>query len=237
MRACGAALATLALTMVAQSFMSTTASALSIDYRHEYVDVDQANKGRVMISDRLKNGIGYSVETKMKSGGHTSDRPFSELESNGAEFSLTYQYKVLPNFSIQPGMNLEVGSGQAIYKPSFRVQYNFDNGIYVAARYRYEFKNKNGSDTKEDGPDEHVNRLEGWLGYKTGDWTFESNYIWRSSNQIRFNNTKQDYEYDFKVAYNVTPNWQPFVQIGNIKVDSTTDDRQTRFRVGLKYSY
>ena len=47
-----------------------------------------------MISDRFANGLGYSVETKAKSGGDSKDTAYSEMESNGSEFSLTYQYKM-----------------------------------------------------------------------------------------------------------------------------------------------
>ena len=118
----------------------TTAAqaALTIDLRHEWVDVERAHKDRVMISDRFENGLGYSVETKAKSGGESKDTAYSEMESNGSEFSLTYQYKWTPKFSIQPGMNIEFGDGKAIYKPNLRIQYNFDNGMYAAFRYRYE---------------------------------------------------------------------------------------------------
>lgn len=210
---------------------ATSAQAITLDYRHEYTDHSKENKDRVMISDRFENGLGYSVETKFKSGGDKKDEPYSDIESNGAEFSGTYQYKFSPAFSIQPGFNLEVGSSTAIYKPSLRAQYNFSNGIYVAGRYRYEYSRNTSSKR-----DEHVHRYEGWLGYKTGPWRFEGNYIWRDSDQIRFNNKDTDYEYDFKVDYSIGK-WTPFVQVGNIKVSSTSDKRQSRFRAGIKYTY
>lgn len=212
---------------------SLNAHALSIDIRHEYVDVNKAHKDRFMLSDRFDNGFGYSVETKAKSGGDSYDKAYSEMESNGSEFAVTYQYKLNPSFAITPGMNAEFGDHKAIYKPSLKVQYNFDNGIYVAARYRYEYTREN----QENKSDEKCHRYEGWLGYKTGDWAFEANYIWRDSDKIRFNNKETDYEYDFKVGYNINKHWSPFVQVGNVKVDSTSDSRQTRLRVGIKYNY
>lgn len=208
-------------------------AALTIDLRHEWVDVERAHKDRVMISDRFANGLGYSVETKAKSGGDSKDTAYSEMESNGSEFSLTYQYKLNPKFIIQPGMTIEFGDGKAIYKPNLRFQYNFDNGMYAAFRYRYEYTRDNDGVTT----DEHVNRYEGWLGYKINGWGFEANYIWRDSNKIRFDNKETDYEYDFKVSYAITPHWEPFVQVGNVKYTSTSDQRQTRYRIGIKYKY
>lgn len=212
---------------------STNAYALSIDYRHEYVDVSKSHKDRFMLSDTFANGFGYSVETKAKSGGNSQDEAYSDMESNGAEFSVSYKYKLNSNIFVQPAMNIEFGDHKAIYKPSFKVQYTFDNGIYVAARYRFEYTREN----QENKIDENCHRYEGWLGYKTGPWAFEGNYIWRDSDKIRFDNKETDYEYDFKVAYQIDNHWAPFAQIGNVKVDSTSDARQTRFRVGIKYNY
>lgn len=212
---------------------STAQAAVTIDYRHEWVDVERAHKDRVMISDRFANGLGYSVETKAKSGGDSVDTAYSEMESNGSEFSLTYQYKWTEKFSIQPGMTIEFGDGKAIYKPNLRFQYNFDNGMYAAFRYRYEYTRDNDGVTT----DEHLHRYEGWLGYKTGPWGFEANYIWRDSNKIRYDNDETDYEYDFKVSYAISSHWEPYAQIGNVKYKSDSDQRQTRFRVGIKYKY
>lgn len=210
--------------------------AITIDYRHEFNDLAHENKDRVLISDRFENGLGYSVETKVKSGGgnsNKSDTPYSDMVSNGAEFSLTYQFKPWDGWTVQPGINAEFTNNYTIYKPLLRVQYTFDNGIYIAARYRYEYTR----DPRDEKPDEHLNRYEGWLGYRTGPWRGEFNYIWRDSDQIRYDNRKTDYEYDFKLSYDVTKSWTPYIQVGNVKYSSTSSNRQTRFRIGIQYKY
>lgn len=227
------ALASAISALVLASSVIPTASAVTIDYRHEWVDVNRAHKDRILISDRLDNGIGYSVEAKAKSGGDDYDTAWSEMEESGTELSVSYNHKLTTAFSIQPAMNIEFGDDKAIYKPSLKFNYSFDNGFYTAFRYRYEYTRINVSNKE----DEKCHRFEGWLGYKTGDWTFEGNAIWRESDQIRFNNKKNDYELDLKIAYAVSKNWKPYIQIGNVKVDSTTDDRQTRLRAGIQYIY
>lgn len=213
-----------------------SASAITLDYRHEYTDQSKENKDRLMISDRFANGLGYSVETKVKSGGGDSDKadtPYADMASNGAEFGISYQFSPFENWTFQPGLNAEFSRDKATYKPLFRVQYNFDNGIYVAARYRYEYTR----DPNNDKPDEHLNRYEGWIGYRTGPWRGEFNFIWRDSDQVRYDNKKTDYEYDFKLSYDINKEWTPYIQVGNIKYKSTRDDRQTRFRIGIQYKY
>lgn len=224
-----------ALAAAAAGF-AQSANAITLDYRHEYTDKSQENKDRFMISDRFANGLGYSVETKVKSGGGDSnkaDTPYSDMVSNGAEFSVTYQFKPFENWTFQPGLNAEFMNDKTTYKPLLRVQYNFDNGFYVAARYRYEYTR----DPKWDNPDEHLHRYEGWLGYRTGPWRGEFNFIWRDSDQVRYDNKETDYEYDFKLSYDVTREWTPYIQVGNIKYKSSSDDRQTRFRIGIQYKY
>ena len=83
-----------------------------------------------------------------------------------------------------------------------------------------------------------MNRGDLWLGYKTGPWTFEGNYLYKKSEDYnRYDNGKDDYELDFKVAYSIDKNWKPYAQIGNVSVSSDEDDRQTRYRVGVQYTF
>ncbi|MGD1729776.1 oligogalacturonate-specific porin KdgM family protein, partial [Klebsiella pneumoniae] len=43
-------------------------------------------------------------------------------------------------------------------------------------------------------------------------------------------------EYNVKVAYKLDNNWSPYGEIGNVGVNDRSD-RQTRFRVGVAYSF
>lgn len=230
--------------MMAAVIGAQTASAITIDYRHEfYTDFSHQNKDRILISDRFANGLGYSVETKVQSGGDDATySPYKEMKQNGAEFGISYQFKPFDGWTMQPGFNAEFTSGNAaIYKPLFRVQYTFDNGLYIAARYRYEYTRNNdaneGNSVSKRKGDEHMHRYEAWLGYRYGDWRGEFNYIWRNSDMERRKGHTTDYEYDFKLSYDINKSWTPYIQVGNVKYSSSSDHRQTRYRIGIQYKY
>ena len=65
-------------------------------------------------------------------------------------------------------------------------------------------------------------------------------YIYKiADSEDLYNNRKDDYEYNFRVAYKIG-SWVPFVEVGNVSSGyntTTTDDRQTRYRVGLGYNF
>lgn len=214
--------------------ISTSTNAVTIDVRHEFTDDSKAQKDRLLISHRFDNGFGLSIEGKTKSGGDDSDKAFNDVVDNGDEYVVSYQFNAAQAIVIQPGMALETTSSKAIYKPYLRAQYNLNNGMYIAARYRYEYSRDN-AEYKED---EHVNRGDLWVGYKINQWGFEGNYLYKKSDEyIKYADGKDDYELDLKVSYSIDKNWRPYAQIGNVSVRSDSDDRQTRFRVGLQYNF
>lgn len=221
-------------TVIALVLASASASAVTIDLRHEYTDDSKVQKDRLLISHRFANGFGLSLEGKVKSGGDQPDKAFNDVVDNGDEYVVSYQFKATPDITLQTGLALETSSSKAIYKPYIRGQYAFDNGIYIAGRYRYEYTRDN-SDGKED---EHVNRGDLWLGYKLQSWAFEGNYLYKKSEDYnRYNNGKDDYELNLKVAYSIDKNWKPYAELGNVSVRNDSDERQTRYRVGLQYSF
>ncbi|TCV94376.1 oligogalacturonate-specific porin KdgM family protein [Biostraticola tofi] len=221
------------LTLGVAAVLCANAGAVSVDLRHEYTDDSRANKDRVLVAHRFDNGFGFSVEAKAKSGGDDEQKPFNDMVDNGSEYDINYQYKLTPEVNLQPGLAFETSSSKAIYKPYLRAQYTFDSGIYVAARYRYEYTR----DTTTGAEDEHVNRGEAWLGYRWDKWRAELNYIYKKSDLVKFDNKKEDYEYDGKLQYSINKNWAPYIAVGNVSVRKTTDERQTRYRVGVQYSF
>lgn len=213
---------------------SIAAHAVTVDLRHEYTD-DEQNKDRVAVSHRFANGFGFGVEAKWKSGGNNPNQPYSEIVGNGHEENISWQWKANKNFSLTPAFNIESNDSRSIYKPSLRAQYSFDNGFYIAARYRHDYT-RYPNNVKKD--DDKVNRGDAWVGYALNDWRFELNYLYkRSEHNIRANNKKWDDEYNMKVAYKLDKNWAPYAELGNVKGSNTTDERQTRYRVGVAYSF
>ncbi|HDX8330615.1 TPA: porin [Raoultella ornithinolytica CD1_MRS_4] len=215
-----------------------SASAVTVDLRHEFIDggkTDKTNADRVSVSHRFANGFGFSVEAKWKSGGDNTSQPYSDFVGNGHEETISWQWKANQNFSVTPGFNIESNDSRLIYKPNLRVQYSFDNGFYVAARYRYDYTRYPASAGKED---DKVNRGDAWAGFVMGNWRTELNYVYaRSSEGVNRNDNKPySQEYNVKLAYKLDKNWAPYGEVGNVGVNDRSD-RQTRFRVGVAYSF
>lgn len=214
--------------------LTATAHAGYVDYRHEYYD-DGRNYDRVYMSHRFATGFGVAVEAVSRSDDSQSNDALNNMESNSNEYTASYQFG-WQNLVWQPGIAVEMGDNLAIYKPYIRVQYNLNDSWWTAFRYRFEYTRRN-SDGKDD---RMVYRPEAWLGYNINNWMFELNGIYKiADNEELYNNKKEDYEYNFRVAYKIG-SWVPFVEVGNVSSGyntATTSDRQTRYRMGLGYNF
>lgn len=213
---------------------SAAAQAGYVDYRHEYYD-DGRNYDRVYMSHRFATGFGVAVEAISRSEDTQSNDAWNNMESNGNEYTASYQF-TWRDLIWQPGIAIETGDNITIYKPYIRVQYNINDSWWTAFRYRQEYMRRN-----TDGKDDRmVYRPEAWLGYNVNDWMFELNGIYKiADSEDLYNNRKDDYEYNFRVAYKLG-SWVPFVEVGNVSSGyntTTIDDRQTRYRVGLGYNF
>lgn len=214
--------------------ISCSAHAAYVDYRHEYVD-DGRNYDRVYVSHRFATGFGFAVEAVSRPDNADSNDAFSNMETNSNEYTASYQF-TWQGLIWQPGIAVEMGDDTAIYKPYLRVQYNINDNWWTAFRYRTEYARRNA-----DGKDDRmVYRPEAWLGYNIDDWMFELNGIYKfADNEDLYNNKKEDYEVNFRIAYKMG-SWVPFVEFGNVSSGyntATTEDRQTRYRVGLGYNF
>lgn len=219
---------------IALALFSGVVQAGYMDYRHEYYD-DGRNYDRIYMSHRFATGFGVAVEAISRSDDKESNDAFNNMESNGNEYTASYQF-IWRGFIWQPGIAVETGDDIATYKPFIRVQYNIDDNWWAAFRYRNEYTRRNA-----DGRDDRtVYRPEVWLGYNIGSWMYELNGIYKiADSEDLYNNRKEDYEYNARVAYKIG-SWVPFIELGNVSSGyntTTTEDRQTRYRVGLGYNF
>lgn len=214
---------------------SSSINAATIDYRHEYADRARVNKDRIAVIETLPNGIGFYVDASVKSGGidGEQDKFLSDLVTNAIELGVNYNYKITEHIVLQPGFIFESGQDTSIYKPYLKTQYNFDSGVYVAGRYRYDYARK----TNANQSDEKVSRLDAFIGYKYDKLKMEYDFTWMDSNQIKFDNKKTNYEHNIALSWKLNQSFTPYVEIGNVAVKSYSDERQTRYRVGLQYNF
>lgn len=101
--------------------MTFSASAVTIDIRHEYLDDNKYHRDRIQVSHRFANGFGFFVEGKFKSGGNSADKPFSDIVDNGSEYSLNYTYQISPNSVFNPGWSLKLLRQNQSINPTFAV--------------------------------------------------------------------------------------------------------------------
>jgi len=214
---------------------TTSLQAATLDFRHEYADSTRINKDRIAIIETLPGGINFYVDASVKSGGVNGeqDKFLSDVVTNAIELGISYNYKLTNSIVLQPGFIFESGTDTSIYKPYLRMQYNFDSGIYVAQRYRYDYARK----TANNIDDEKTNRFDTFFGYSNNLLKIDYNFTWMDSDQIKFNNKKTNYEHNVAFLWKLNKSFSPYIEVGNVGVNKNSSDRQTRYRVGLQYNF
>ncbi|AKA39131.1 oligogalacturonate-specific porin KdgM family protein [Yersinia ruckeri] len=214
---------------------SSSLQAATLDYRHEYADRTRINKDRIAIIETLPNGIGFYVDASVKSGGvdGEQDKYLSDLVTNAIELGASYNYKITDRITLQPGFIFESGQDTSIYKPYLKVQYNLDSGVYIAGRYRYDYARK----TAYNNDDEKTNRFDTYIGYTFDKLNLGYNFTWMDSNQIKYDNKKTNYEHNVALSWKLNKSFTPYAEVGNVAVKNNSDERQTRYRVGLQYNF
>ncbi|WP_033577540.1 oligogalacturonate-specific porin KdgM [Dickeya chrysanthemi] len=234
------------LTLAVASLISVNALAVSIDYRHEMTDNTKVgHKDRLLISHRFANGFGLSSEVKWAQSGKDGNpnRPFSEQVSNGTEVVASYVYKFNDVFSIEPGFSLESSSSNNNYRPYLRGRANVTDDLSVALRYRPYFKrnSENINDKDRKSTMDKGYTLTGNIDYNFLDvYTlgYELEYKKGTSGEtVLSDNDDYDITHSVKLSYKWDKNWKPYVELGNVSGSKTTDERQTRYRVGVQYSF
>lgn len=210
---------------------SKNASALTIDYRHDYFDDQKENKDRVLISHLFNNNIGGSFEQRFKST-KPSSAPIHRLFYNGNELSAYYNIRY-DNLTLQPGFAYDRTVTNYTFKPSITLKYKPINELTINFSSRYESSNSRNDKVS----DSHVKRVDLWGNYKISNYNIGLNYMYKEGNVILYNNKKSDYLYNASLSYSINKNLSPYMEIGNVSVKRTSADRQTRYRIGLKYNF
>ncbi|MBG6245038.1 porin [Candidatus Symbiopectobacterium sp. 'North America'] len=235
------------LALAVTSIVSVNAMAVTIDYRHEMQDTkDAGHKDRLLMSHRFANGFGLSLESKWKNGepskNTTPNKPFHESVSNDTEVVASYVYKFNKTWSLEPGFTMASSSSNNEYKPYLRAKVKITDDLSYSFRYRPYYKRMSnnigqaGKQTSESGYN-----LTGVLSYSfLKNWQIDYEMDYKKSNQyqnFQFDKDTWKLEHDVKLSYKWDKNWKPYTAIGNVIQDGTSDHRQTRFRVGVQYSF
>jgi hypothetical protein len=220
-----------------------SADSASIDYRHAVTEADSAHSDRIKFNYRMDSGLGFEAEMKYRTAGDRENVAYDNMVDNGHEVIVSYLAKLSPKSSLTPAFRIDSSKDSTTYKAGLKYNYKINDTFYVATGYRLDTKQLDRDQKNEHMPDrakddQHTHRFEGWLGYTpTNKWLYEYQYIYYKTDYIRFDNKKSDYEQNLIIKYNLTNEWSPFMEIGDIKVDSYTDERQARWRLGIQYKF
>ncbi len=190
-------------------------------------------------------GLGLSSEVKWKQAGKdtTPDRPYSEQVSNGTEVTASYLYKFNKMFNVESGFNLVTDSTGNTYRPYIRGGVNFTDSLYYTLRYRPFYQRFSEKINAPSNPDTNLKgyTITSVLGYKfldnfTVEYELEYNKNTRAG-VFRYDNDTDNVTHDVKLAYKIDKNWTPYVQLANVEYSGTSDERQTRYRIGVLYNF
>ncbi|EPY5355073.1 oligogalacturonate-specific porin KdgM family protein [Klebsiella quasipneumoniae] len=227
--------------LITTSLISIASHAVTFDYRHETNDSGGNNhKDRLLMSHRFASGFGLSLEGKWK-GSQKKDKVYHETVSNGTEVVASYVHKINDLFQIEPGFSLDTSSSSNNYRPYLRGKANMTNDISATLRYRPYFKRYSNNigtskETSENGY--NLTSVLSWKFLKDYQVDYELDYKKaNSASVILANNDSYEWVHDLKLTYKIDKNWSPYMAIGNIPGSKVSDERQTRYRVGVKYSF
>ncbi|MCD1125323.1 oligogalacturonate-specific porin KdgM family protein [Jinshanibacter sp. LJY008] len=210
----------------------------TVEYRHDYRDGVKKHGDRFKVFLDTGQNIGFELDARYN---NKDDKVYDSMTMNGSEVMAFYYDKLNANTTWLAGTSLDFTSDGLVYIPFVRLNYQFDNGIRLQGRYKwkiwdYDMVGLNGSTYCS-----KIQQFDTFLGYKFSDWDVRYQFdLFRemeSNGLPLYNNNKWDYQHNVVLTYSINKNWRPFVEVGNIKEKRFTSERQTRYRVGIKYTW
>ncbi len=232
------------VTLAMASLVTLNAHATAIDYQHEFKDSSNGeHNDSIKFSTMFEQGFGLSAEAR--GAQHANDKseksPFSERVSSGTEVIASYTHDVNKTFSLEPGFSLESTADYNSYRPYLRGKINITDDFSLSLTYRPYYKriSKNIGTQKQTA--EKGYNLTSTMAYKfLNDYMFEYELDYQNSNEKKDNpseNKKYTFSHDFKLSYQWDKNWRPYLAVGNVPAVDQGNQRQTRYRIGIQYSF
>jgi len=240
---------------ISASLMASAATAATVDFRHEWKGKNHEEASRVKISTGwdLSENWTTNAGLEMKFASQDKTKTFESPYLTETELDLGLTYKINDNWQFKPGMPIAMTSTKVTFKPQVRMVYKADFGLTTALRYRHEFANyiDDTSDTdygdsstvegvdKQNNPQKSKVTLTG--SYKVESLpnlklSYEANYVKSWDDVKQFDGDDWEYDYGITVGYQMG-NWRPYAELWNSDVSSSTDERQAKYRAGIKYYF
>lgn len=230
---------TCAAIAVCSALTSMNANAWSLNYRHEFLEKQDQQSDRLVVSHRFDNGWGFGVESKFTNGGE-GEGAFDELHTTGTEYDLSYLAKPNDKWWWEAGFNTEITNDVQDLRVHFKPTYWFNPNFYTAARFRVGQRNYDDSLNKENG---HYFQLNYYLGYNAENWSIAYDFEYKKLDYPDFNGEEYSYLNNVTIRVPINKNWRPFTEIGYVSYNDPADDNpypndwQWRWRVGIEYIF
>lgn len=212
----------------------------TVEYRHGYADGSKRNDDRFKIYVDTGKNIGFELDARY--GNSNPSQVFDSTYLDGSELCAFYYKALNKNLTGLVGTSFDVSSSGAVHIPFVRLNYRFDNGFRIQGRYKWKFWDYEMTNPQTNiGYRSKIQEFDTWVGYKYNQWDFE--YQLDVFKQMadgampEFDGKDYDTQHNIKVSYAWDSNWKPFVEVGNVREDRYTSDRQTRYRIGIKYTW
>lgn len=204
------------------------AHADTLDYRHEYID-NGKNKDRLKLTHKFDSGVKFSVEVRWKG----AQKPYNNIQGDGHKETIAYDYKLYDFFTVSPELAIQSNENALTYKPAVDLRLNTPSYGYTGFKFTYEYTKES-----ENKPKTEVDKSEVYAGKKFGPVDVKLNYTYKQSpDTVLSNNNKNDSQYRFMLNYDVNKSFTPYLEVANVSGSKTKNERQTRYRVGIKYNF
>ncbi|RKF18557.1 hypothetical protein DBZ36_09105 [Alginatibacterium sediminis] len=192
--------------------------------------------------------FGFDVEGKTRLGG----KEYSEAQQNKSlhegTIGIDYTY-AFGNAYVQPRVEYTQNNINQTNtsKAGLKAGYNFDNGVFTAARYRYDSTKNDNAITNANFGDINTNRADITLGWKGDMFGASVNYVYQDikSDKVAPGNVsdrKRNNSLEYKVFLTNLNNYEPYIQYSDKNLDSTNydgtkakADHQVKLGVNMKF--
>ncbi|MFQ1596209.1 oligogalacturonate-specific porin KdgM family protein [Aeromonas veronii] len=212
----------------------------TVEYRHGYADGSKKHDDRFKVYVDTGKNIGFELDARY--GNSNPSQVFDSTYLDGSELCAFYYKALNKNLTGLVGSSFDVSSNGAVHIPFVRLNYSFDNGFRVQGRYKWKFWDyETINPVTNYGYRSKIQEFDAWVGYKYNGFDFEYQLDlfkqMASGAMPEFNGKEYDTQHNIKISYAIDKNWKPFFEIGNLREDRYSDNRQTRYRIGIKYTW
>ncbi|MFN0723095.1 oligogalacturonate-specific porin KdgM family protein [Vibrio cyclitrophicus] len=137
----------------------------------------------LLVGHHFDNGYGLETLTNVRHAAGAYD----ETKVINTEFTHYYTYAINDNFMLNPGVVMNFRSNTFLM-PYLKLNYNFDNGLFVHGRYRYDFSTEALVNHYGNEDTAKRNRYDIWTGYNTDKYMIS--YAFTYFDQITHHTTE-----------------------------------------------